>query len=197
MSPAVSASRRAIDLDLDLDLELHERRAGGDGLAGPRAVAAHPAGDGGGDVHHRLRRFERDHRLVEGDAFALGDVPLHDVRLGETFAEVGEPKSRDGHGAYRKPRPGSRGRFPASREDDAARPGDLPSGRRRRSITRRRDAAAGWPSPTRRSRPRETDRPAGRQTRRSRWPPPPRRCRSQGRGRGRSRWGCGRPARGG
>ena len=85
-----------------LDLELDQGRTGRDRLAGPRAMAAHPAGDRRGDVHHRLRRFERDHRLVEGDGLAFRHVPLDDVRLGEPFTEVGEAEDRKCHGAYRE-----------------------------------------------------------------------------------------------
>ena len=95
-----------------IDLELDEGRTRRDRLAGPGAVTTHAAGDGGGDVHHRLRRLERDHRLIESDALALGDVPLDHIRLGEPFAEIGEPKDGDRHGAYRKPRPRSRGGIP-------------------------------------------------------------------------------------
>ena len=40
-----------------------------------------------------FRRFERDHRLVEGDGLAFRHVPLDDVRLGEPFPEVREAKN--------------------------------------------------------------------------------------------------------
>ena len=89
--------------DTGIDVELDKGSPCGDGFAGLRAMTTHAAGDGGGDVHHRLRRFEGDHRLVEGDALAFRDVPLDDIRLGEPFAEIGEPEDRDRHGAYRKP----------------------------------------------------------------------------------------------
>ena len=45
-----------------------------------------------GDLDHRLLGLDRDQRLVGDDAIADADVPGDDLRLLQTFAEVGQPE---------------------------------------------------------------------------------------------------------
>ena len=117
--------------------EEHARRHG---LAGLCAMTAHDTGDGGGDVHHRFRRFQGDHRLIEGNRLALRDVPLHDIRVGETFAEIREPKDRNRHGTYRKPTRAPR-RAGLPEISRTVRPGARMT---RDELARRSRSRAGW-----------------------------------------------------
>src|SRR5699024_4392817 len=69
-------------------LEADQGRAHGEGLALLGVQGADAAGAGAGQLHERLGGLHLGERLVQRDLVAHGDVPAHDRRLGESFAEV-------------------------------------------------------------------------------------------------------------
>ncbi len=80
--------RRRCSLPRAIELEINQRRTGGNGIAG-LAVQR--------DDHAGLRRrhsrplpggFQCDHRLVDCYAVAHGDMPAHDFRFLQSFAQV-------------------------------------------------------------------------------------------------------------
>ncbi len=44
------------------------------------------------NLHDRLRRFDRDERLIGRDLLARGDMPLDELGLLQSFAEIGKTK---------------------------------------------------------------------------------------------------------
>ena len=45
-----------------------------------------------GDLDHRLRRLDRDERLIGRDVLARRDMPLDELGLLQAFAEIGKTK---------------------------------------------------------------------------------------------------------
>ena len=59
---------------------------------------ADDAGEWRGQLDQRLGRLDLDQHVVDGNGVADGDLPLHDLGLGETFADVGEVEGVFTHG---------------------------------------------------------------------------------------------------
>jgi hypothetical protein len=60
--------------------------------------AAHHSGHRRGDLHQGLGRVHLDQRLVQLDLVARRDLPLHDLGVLESLAEVGKVEDAFGHG---------------------------------------------------------------------------------------------------
>jgi hypothetical protein len=71
-------------------LELYERRADLHNLARLSAKPGNTSAPGRRHLCHRLVRLDRDQRGIADDIIASANVPFHDLRLLQTFAEIGK-----------------------------------------------------------------------------------------------------------
>ncbi len=77
-----------------LRFELDQGCAGFDDVTRLPVEGFHNAGERCWHLDDRFRCFDSEHRLVDGHCVADIDMPTHDFRLGEAFAEIREIEDR-------------------------------------------------------------------------------------------------------
>ena len=92
-----------------------ERLADGNRLAGTRVQLLDGAGPGRGNHDDGLRRLDIAERRVDLHPGAFHDLPGHQLSLGQTLAQVGEPEGLISHRPGQRRRPAECGRHPAGR----------------------------------------------------------------------------------
>ena len=73
-------------------VDAHQDGTHVDDVARRRVQCPDHPGEGRGDLHDGLGRLDLGERLIQRHRVALGDVPLHDLGLGQPFTQVREPE---------------------------------------------------------------------------------------------------------